>query len=299
VLEFADDGAVEELAVVFGSFGEFFGGLGAELLHELDADSGAFSQKPLRILLDLLHLAQLPGGVVGVCRREQLLGNGQVAGCGKLEIGNHCLQRRLQCFIAAVVAAAVGSSDDFDCPGKLAAKFPGALDFTTHDIHRWGAQLSRRSAIATDRDLRPARHLDGQRARHHHACEFGVAELLDKAENVPVDRLLPEEAGIAEIAAGAGGFDSLVEGAGEEGDHPAFAPAHDGDVVFILREPIDGGHYLLHFVADDVAAQFERGAIQELAAGELGAAVARFHFAIDQNRHDHAAAIFGEAAGEL
>ena len=80
--------------------------------------------------------------------------------------------------------------------------------------------------------------------------------------------------------------------------------ADDADGAFCsLLEPIDGGEDFLHLVADDVPAQFEGCPIDKFAVWLVGhgqPSCARIGgAAVDQQRHQHAAAIFGQAPGKL
>ena len=129
-----------------------------------------------------------------------------------------------------------------------------------------------------------------------------VAELLQQAEHVAVDRLLPDAVPVPEVAADANGLDPRVERPGIQRQHPALAVADDANLRILaafLREPVHGGQHLLHLVADQVPPHLERRAVQELAARQVGPAVALLQFAVDQHRHDDAAAALGQAAREL
>src|SRR5262249_31279651 len=145
--------------------------------------------------------------------------------------------------------------------------------------------------------------LDHQGARQDHRRQFRIAELLQQAEDVAIDRLLPEMGPVTEVAADADGIDPPVEGASVEGKEAAFAPADDADLrrglARILAEPIDCGQYLLYLVADQVATEFERGAVQEFPAGQLGPTVALLDLPVDQDGHEHATTAFGQTAGVL
>ena len=134
--------------------------------------------------------------------------------------------------------------------------------------------------------------------------QLGVAELVEQAEDVAVDRLGPDRVAVVEVAADAGGVDPRVERRGVERDRASFAIAEDADPGLLiraglLREPVDQGQHLLHLVADDVPAQLERRPVDELAVGQPGAAVAGGNGAVDQGRDDHPAAALGQPSRHL
>src|SRR5262249_34654188 len=132
--------------------------------------------------------------------------------------------------------------------------------------------------------------------------EFRIAKLLQQAEHVAVDGLFPDVVVGVEVAADADAADAGVERPRVQGQHPALAVADDADLrilATLLGEPVDGGEYLLQFVADQVPAQLERRAVEVLAVGQVGAAVALLHLAADERRHDDAAAALSEATGKL
>src|SRR5262249_32982359 len=69
-------------------------------------------------------------------------------------------------------------------------------------------------------------------------------------------------------------------------------------------EPIDASEDLLQLIADDVLAELEGGAIDVFAVSQIRAAgktgrVALSHLATDERRDEDAAAVFGQATGEL
>ena len=78
-----------------------------------------------------------------------------------------------------------------------------------------------------------------------------------------------------------------------------------GEVIGPLAgKEIRGGEHLLDFVADNVAAQFEGGAIDPLAVGLVGETRKRRAarpgiLAINQHRHEDLATVLGQAPGEL
>ena len=62
---------------------------------------------------------------------------------------------------------------------------------------------------------------------------------------------------------------------------------------------IDEGEHLLHLVADQVPAQLESRAINELAARQPGPAVARLDLPVDECRDEHRTAALGKPPRDL
>src|SRR5690242_18450329 len=103
--------------------------------------------------------------------------------------------------------------------------------------------------------------LNQQCAGQHELRELGVAEFVEEAEKVAVERLYPEALAGAEVATDERGGDARVDGGGVEGEQAAFAPAEDADggggVAVLALEPVDGGKDFLDLVTDRVAAEHE------------------------------------------
>ena len=81
---------------------------------------------------------------------------------------------------------------------------------TSSSAGRAQAGRARRPCPA-GRDLRPLRPPRRPASRRDHGRQLRVAELLQQAEHVAVDRLLPDVVAVAEVAADAGGVDPRVE----------------------------------------------------------------------------------------
>ena len=97
--------------------------------------------------------------------------------------------------LGAERALAVAADDQLDPRRGLEPldELAGALDLRPDDVELGGDQSARPAAgPRRDVDLRALRGLDDQRPRGDQARQLGVAELLEQAEDVAVDRLLPD-----------------------------------------------------------------------------------------------------------
>ena len=88
----------------------------------------------------------------------------------------------------------------------------------------------RAAGAGRDDELRALGRLDDQGPRRDQAGDLGVAELLQQAEDIAIDRLAPDVVAIVEVAADADGVDPRVEGRGVERDRASFAVAEDADL---------------------------------------------------------------------
>src|SRR5208282_494582 len=91
-------------------------------------------------------------------------------------------------------------------------------------------------------------------------------------------------------------------------DEPAFAitgyaDRHGSPPLIACCEPIHGGEDLLHFVADDMAANLVRHSIDPFTVRLVRHANARDAGprirAVDEHRHEHLATVLSQAAREL
>ena len=114
-----------------------------------------------------------------------------------------------------------------------------------------------------------------------------------------------------EVAADQRRVDAQVERGRVEGDEPAFPVTGHGDLGpwtlnfrFFGIEPVHCGEHFLHFIADDVPAEFVGLAVDPFAMRQVGEAfqflVARPGIlAVGERQREHLAPIFGQAAGKL
>src|SRR5207237_805043 len=84
---------------------------------------------------------------------------------------------------------AVGAGDDLNIRSQIASERARSSHFFSDDVHLRRPQLSRRSAVAANRELRPAGNLDGQGAGSNHAGDFGIAKLLEQDDDIAIERL--------------------------------------------------------------------------------------------------------------
>ena len=73
--------------------------------------------------------------------------------------------------------------------------------------------------------------------RRDQAGQLGVAELLEQAEDVAVDRLVPDVVAVVEVAADADGVDPRVERRGVQRDRAPLAVADDADRAALPAVP--------------------------------------------------------------
>src|SRR5262249_20999767 len=111
-----------------------------------------------------------------------------------------------------------------------------------------------------------------------------------------INRLLIKAQTVVIVPHGADDLDARVASGAVQREQSTLAvAAHaNGGVIFLSGKPIHGGEYLLHLVADDVAAHLVAHAINELAVWlmreALGASAARVGIvAIDEHGNQHAA----------
>ena len=154
-------------------------------------------------------------------------------------------------------------------------------------------------------------------ARQHERGDLGIAEPLEQAPDVSIDRLLPDAPAPIEVAAHERAVDAGIDGGRIEGHQAALRIADDADLRgFHLRAPRSGGQvaaprakavhrreHLLDFVANDVPPHVERLPIQPFAPGLL-APLELFvgglnQFASDQYGDDQFAVALSESPGEL
>ena len=130
--------------------------------------------------------------------------------------------------------------------------------------------------------------------------DFGGTEFFEEGEEIVVGGTAPGVLEGAEEAAGeAGGEGSgFGGGGGEEGEHAEVAPgAEDADGIrFGLggAEGVCGGEDFLDFVTGEVAAEFEGGAVEPFAGGEVAGGVV----AGDEGGGEDAAMAGGEIRDE-
>ena len=156
------------------------------------------------------------------------------------------------------------------------------------------------------RDARPLAVLDDEPARGDQGRDLGVAELVQQAPDVAIDRLGPDALPGAEVAADQRRVDPRVRGRGVEGDQAALAVAGHADLGPRPRpepEPIHRGQDLLDLVADDVPAHVVRLPVDPLAMRLVRHRDPRvpggFDPAADQGRDHDAEAARRQAPGEL
>src|SRR5207302_4649215 len=92
-----------------------------------------------------------------------------------------------------------------------------------------------------DDKLRSLGGFDDQGPRRDERGDLGVAELLEQAEDVAIDRLAPDVIAVVEVAADADRVDPRVERRGVEGDGAAFTVAEDADAELPLAIGILSG----------------------------------------------------------
>ena len=94
-------------------------------------------------------------------------------------------------------------------------------------------QAARRTAgLPADDDFRALGRLDDQRSRRDERGDLGIAELLQEAEDIAIDRLPPDVVAIVEIAADADGVDPRIERRRVKRNRSPFAVPENTDLVF-------------------------------------------------------------------
>src|SRR5437667_3603997 len=146
--------------------------------------------------------------------------------------------------------------------------------------------------------------------RPNETCDFGIAEFLQQTEDVPVDRLFPEALARPEVTACQYAVNPCVERSSVECDQAAFAIADhskfrrlrpaSGCGGFLFCKPIDRPGDFLHFIADDMPAQFVSLPINPFAVRLIGEASEQRItrpgvLTTDQHRHDYLTAVLRQA----
>src|SRR5439155_26290579 len=111
-------------------------------------------------------------------------------------------------------------------------------------------------------NLRPTGSFDDQSTRSNKARQFRIAELVQERPDIPIDRLLPNLLPRLKVAADQCRLDSWVKSGAIERQQTAFTISCDANwkygAAVLLREPVDRGKDLLHFVADNMTTHFKR-----------------------------------------
>ena len=148
--------------------------------------------------------------------------------------------------------------------------------------------------------------LDDEMARQHERGNLGVAEALEQAPDVAVDRLLPDAAAPVEIPADERAVDARVDRRRIEGHQTTFGMAHHANCrrdAVARAEAVHRREHLLDFVPNHVASHVERLPVQPLAPGLLALVQLRIarldQFAPDHDGNEQFAAAVGEDPGEL
>ena len=143
-------------------------------------------------------------------------------------------------------------------------------------------------------------------ARQDERGDLGIAEPLEQAPDVAIDRLLPYAPTPIEIAAHERAVDAGIDGRGIKGYQAALGVADDADLrrrAAARPKAVDRREHFLHLVPDHVAAHVERLPVQPLAPGLLALGelrVARLDgFSPDQYWDEQFAAAIGKDAAEL
>ena len=122
----------------------------------------------------------------------------------------------------------------------------GAIDFVLHFIALWryeftgGCAASPLARGGRTIHFRNNAMYDNECSRRDQARDLRVTKALQKSENIPIDRLLPELFARAKIAAHVRHADSWVDGGSVKGDQSAFGVTCYTDLLLSTPvEPID------------------------------------------------------------
>ncbi len=147
---------------------------------------------------------------------------------------------------------------------------------------------------------------DHQVPGQHQGRNFRIAEPPQQAPDVAIDWFRPDALAGVEVTADQHRIDARIEGGRVKGDQAAFRMASHADrhrVAVLLLEPVDGGQYLLHLVADDVPAHVKSLPVDPLPPSlprVLDLLIRRVQWtALHEHRNDHFAALFGQTPREL
>lgn len=108
--------------------------------------------------------------------------------------------------------------------------------------------------------------LQHQRTRRNETGDLRITEITQQAEDVSLDRLLPNALSWGEVASGIDRVEPLGDGGGMQRQHARFPDARD-DHRHLLRmrlEPIHHRQRLLHLVADEMAPELIALAVNPL-----------------------------------
>ena len=156
--------------------------------------------------------------------------------------------------------------------------------------------------------------LDGQVARRDQTRDLRIAEFVKQSEDIAVYRFLPGALPRREVAADQRSVNARVEGRAVKREQTSLGKSRHADhrvlegpcggPGFFFREPVDGRQDLLHLVTDDVLPHFIGLPVNPFAVRLVGETlelrVARPGvLAIDEDRHNHLASVFGQASCEL
>jgi hypothetical protein len=148
--------------------------------------------------------------------------------------------------------------------------------------------------------------LDHQLAGQDERGDLGIAEPLEQAPDVAIDRLFPHAPAAIEISAHEHAIDAGVDRSSIEGDQATFGIANDADLRVLAAaraESIHGREHLLDFEADRMAAHVKGLPVDPLPPGLLTLPQLRIirlnEFAPDEGWNDEFAAALSQDASEL
>ncbi len=147
---------------------------------------------------------------------------------------------------------------------------------------------------------------DQESTRAYQRSDLRVAEFAEQPPHVSIQRFFPGPRSLGKVAADQAGIDASIDGRRVQRHQPAFAIAGDADLGArraMPLKPIDRGQHLLHFVADDVPAKLAGLPIDPLAMRLIGHRHLRIAgpvvSPVDERRHEHQHAMFGQPPGQL
>ena len=145
-----------------------------------------------------------------------------------------------------------------------------------------------------------------ERPWRDHARQFRVAEVLEQAPDVAIDRFLRDLFTGTKMPGDDGRLDATIERRSVKREQATFDVAEDDDrrMILFARQPIDPSEDFLQFVANDVASHLVSLAINKLAVRLIGPTIdsgfTRMSvLSVDKGGNEDASAGVGEVAADL
>ena len=262
-------------------------------------------QAALGVVDELVELAlETPGGVRSVPAPVGRYGRG-----GRRIVRSEGLQEGCEGELAPGQPGL--APDQRERGGGLKAGYegPGALELGLDLFHRRCMQPAGRGSLllvgglGRDVDFRVAGGFEDERPGRYEAGDFGVSELPEEAEEVAVDRFLPQVLTGLKVSGDGRCANAGVYRRGVKCDQPALAVSEQADRMAVLRKGVHCRQDFLYFVADDVPAQLVGRPVDKLPVRMVGQA----HFGgagmgvapVDEQGDEDAAAVFRQPPTDL